>query len=227
MKDITALIIALFLGAIPGLQNDLPSAVCLTVKEEWKVSKQESGGKTLTPAQLGAFLNRVAWKHRGDGFGVNKKNFGNFCPSPAGPVACDIIQRNDVLWDIVTSAGDPGEGPTCGNGEVIDRSDPYWKNRPFVSPVNPGAEPKPEPKPEPPPCDWPDQRGEVANLRKEFASLEGHYKEAMDKIQELQQDLTTAVRERDDARRELDELKNAPEPRCRFDWGKFTCRLVR
>ena len=64
-------------------------------------------------AQIGEYLNRVAWEHRAEGWGLLKKTGGNRCPSPQGvEIACDILihaptqTHFDVLID-GTGVGDP------------------------------------------------------------------------------------------------------------------------
>jgi hypothetical protein len=59
-----------------------------------------------SPAQVGEYLNRVAWEHRAEGWGLLRKTGGTRCPAPQGvEVACDILihqptqQHFDVLID--------------------------------------------------------------------------------------------------------------------------------
>lgn len=82
----------------------------------------------MSPAQLGEYLNRVAWEHRADGWGLLRKTAGNRCPAPQGvEVACDIlihapsIRHFDVLMDaggasvpVWQDAGTCVLGPTSG-----------------------------------------------------------------------------------------------------------------
>jgi len=60
----------------------------------------------MSPAQLGEYLNRVAWEHRAEGWGLLEKGGGNRCPAPQGvDVSCDMlihapsIHHFDVLAD--------------------------------------------------------------------------------------------------------------------------------
>jgi hypothetical protein len=133
MKSIWTLAIALTLGATPIAAQDLPADVCTTLR-------QVRGSAPITSnAEIGAILNRVAWTHRADGIGLSRKTGGNHCESPAGPIACDILQlRDGTAWDVLSAAG-PGEptSPTCGGsiGTLIDPA------RPFVAAVDPGDTP--------------------------------------------------------------------------------------
>src|SRR5688572_9224361 len=46
----------------------------------------------MSHPQLAEYLNRVAWEHRGEGWGLLLKPGGNRCPAPQGvDVACDIL----------------------------------------------------------------------------------------------------------------------------------------
>jgi hypothetical protein len=60
----------------------------------------------MSPAQAGEFLNRVAWEHRFEGWGLLEKGGGHRCPAPQGvDISCDIlihapsIHHFDVLAD--------------------------------------------------------------------------------------------------------------------------------
>jgi hypothetical protein len=66
----------------------------------------------MSRPQLGDLLNRIAWEHRAEGWGLLKKTGGSNCPAPQGvPVSCDIlvhaptIQHFDILSDAENSAG--------------------------------------------------------------------------------------------------------------------------
>ncbi|OGI73540.1 hypothetical protein A3D42_02585 [Candidatus Nomurabacteria bacterium RIFCSPHIGHO2_02_FULL_41_18] len=87
-------------------------------------------GTPLTPEQMGAIVNTVAYKNRALGYGLSRKESGEFCPSPAGSVACDIIhhQPTNTLYDVLASSNDPAW-----------LSVPHHNNpaRPWVAPVAP------------------------------------------------------------------------------------------
>lgn len=60
----------------------------------------------MSPEQLGEYLNRVAWEHRSEGWGLLEKGGGHRCPAPQGvDISCDIlihepsIHHFDVLID--------------------------------------------------------------------------------------------------------------------------------
>jgi hypothetical protein len=62
----------------------------------------------MSPAQLAEYLNRVAWEHRAEGWGLLKKTAGNRCPAPQGvDVACDILVYAPTAWhfDVIGDAG--------------------------------------------------------------------------------------------------------------------------
>jgi hypothetical protein len=62
----------------------------------------------MTPAMHGELLNRVAWQHRAEGWGLLRKNFGNRCPTPQGiEIACDILVHAPTVrhFDVLVDAG--------------------------------------------------------------------------------------------------------------------------
>ena len=53
----------------------------------------------LSEAQKAELLNRVAWEHRSEGWGLLKKTGGARCPAPQGvEVACDILVYAPTAW---------------------------------------------------------------------------------------------------------------------------------
>lgn len=105
--------------AQPSLQGDVTKA-------------RAAYGAKMTPADVGRMLNAIAWQHRAEGWGVLAKGYGTNCPSPVGPIACDILvhapsgQHFDVLEDAENLAI-----PQWGNKGPIDMSR-------FLAPVDPG-----------------------------------------------------------------------------------------
>jgi hypothetical protein len=62
----------------------------------------------MSPSQLAEMLNRVAWDHRAEGWGLLRKTAGNRCPAPQGvDVACDILVYAPTAWhfDVIIDAG--------------------------------------------------------------------------------------------------------------------------
>lgn len=62
----------------------------------------------MSQAQLGEYLNKVAWEHRAEGWGLLRKTAGNRCPVPQGvEVACDILIHAPSIrhFDVITDAG--------------------------------------------------------------------------------------------------------------------------
>ncbi len=105
-------------------------------------------GATLSAPQAGELLNAVAWKLRGEGFGLLRKDGGNRCPVPnsAVTIACDwLVHRPSARGcDVLVSGPDsdpPANGPatpTWCAGEPFDVAR-------FVEPVDPGTTPPPPP----------------------------------------------------------------------------------
>ena len=53
----------------------------------------------MSEAQKAELLNRVAWEHRSEGWGLLKKTGGSRCPAPQGvDVACDILVYAPTAW---------------------------------------------------------------------------------------------------------------------------------
>src|SRR5262245_25984429 len=77
----------------------------------------------MSPAQLGDYLNRVAWEHRSEGWGLHRKTGGSRCPSPkSGDVSCDILVHNPTggVFDVLID----------GTGAGV----PYWR---YIGPCAP------------------------------------------------------------------------------------------
>lgn len=203
-------------GAQPGLP-DLPPAVCKTLTDEFSrlASRDE--------AQLGALLNRVAWAHRAEGFGLSRKDFGNHTESPAGPIAVDILHRrsDNLLWDVIVDAGSPTSRPSCGQSI----GPPPASNRPWVAPVDPGHT---EPPPPPPPTCEACER-ERAALLQDVAGKQARIVDLELEVDSLRARALGAEQERDAARAAIGPLeakiRELEARRCSFEWKSFGCRL--
>ena len=92
-----------------------------------------------TASDLGAILNRVAWAHRADGWGLSRKDFGTCVPSPVGLVAEDVLHHrpSNLHWDVLAGAG-VGQSlrpiQTDAIGPMTDL------RRPWVAPTDPGGD---------------------------------------------------------------------------------------
>lgn len=115
-----------------------------------EVTAERSRYGAVTPTDVAAILNAVAWRHRSDGWGLLEKTFGANCPTATTRIACDILvhrpsgQHFDVLRDAEGSAS-----PVWQNKGPIDLSR-------FLAPVDPGASsggPVTPPEPQPPAVD--------------------------------------------------------------------------
>jgi len=107
----------------------------------------------MAPSQLGEMLNRVAWAHRAEGFGLLRKDGGSRCPHPAGVfISCDILvstvtgNHYDVLIDQDATAEPTWRdvGP-C----VLGPSSGCEMSR-FLAPTQPSGPVTPPPPPPPP-----------------------------------------------------------------------------
>lgn len=115
-----------------------------------EVTAERSRYGAVTPTDVAAILNAVAWRHRSDGWGLLEKTFGANCPTATTRIACDILvhrpsgQHFDVLKDAEGSAS-----PVWQNKGPIDLSR-------FLAPVDPGVSsggPVTPPEPQVPPVD--------------------------------------------------------------------------
>jgi hypothetical protein len=64
-------------------------------------------------AQVGEFLNRVAWEHRAEGWGLLRKTGGTRCPAPHGggiEISCDILihQPTQLHFDVLVDGSVTG-----------------------------------------------------------------------------------------------------------------------
>lgn len=92
-----------------------------------------------TAADLGAILNRVAWTHRADGWGLSRKDFGTCVPSPVGLIAEDVLhhQPSNFHWDVLAGAGVGQPLKPIQTDAIGPMTDP---RRPWVAPVDPGGD---------------------------------------------------------------------------------------
>jgi hypothetical protein len=215
---LTVAFVALMLGLVSARvletfapqHPNLPMDVCETLTAE----RLKFGPIITSAEQYTQILNRTAWKHRGQGFGLSTKKNGNNCPSPGPetgvPIACDILhrQQDNLLFDVLAASdvGGPGNvqcGPSIG--PMTDGS------RPWARPSNPGDEPLP-PKPDPPqpPCSL--CQAELATAQSAVASLN----ETM-RVKDAE---LSAVR------KALEDEKNKPKPGCVVECSWLGRRLA-
>ena len=114
----------------------LPDAVFQTLCDE-----RAKFGAIPNAEQLGIILNNTAWAHRGQGFGLSRKDNGAKAPFPGGDppfIAHDILMLQDgTAWDCLIGAGAEAV-PSQGESFVI--TDPA---REWVAPVQPQGQPPP------------------------------------------------------------------------------------
>lgn len=79
-----------------------------------------------THEDRGTFLNKVAWTHRADGWGLLRKPGGNRCPTPQGiDISCDYLvfgptmQGFDVLGDETTPTWRVGDNFSTTPGRFL------------------------------------------------------------------------------------------------------------
>jgi len=139
-------------GSLPVLAIVLVAAVPVSAQPSLlaEVTAERARYGAVTPADVAAILNAVAWRHRSEGWGLLEKTFGANCPTGRTSIACDILvhrpsgQHFDVLRDAEGSAS-----PVWQNKGPIDVSR-------FLAPVDPGGSsggPVTPPEPQAPPVD--------------------------------------------------------------------------
>jgi len=191
----------------------LPGNVCKTLTDDFDAVKKRNGG-SVPDSELGALLNRVAWTHRGESFGLSRKTGGHNVESPVGRIASDILHRqsDNLIWDVIVDAGAPSARVNCG-GALGPMGDP---NRPWVAPVDAGGPPPPPP---PPPGD-----DEVKKLIGELRASLSENTEMIRRLWEflggLDQKLIEVQRQNHELRQELEALKARP-----IDFPDYTGRV--
>jgi hypothetical protein len=96
-------------------------------------------GATISLAEAGEILNKVAWAHRSGGWGLSRKENGSKCPSRVGNIACDVLyhQPTNTLYDVF-EAGPNDSSPRAPARPVFNRIGPNTdRSRPWVAPAQP------------------------------------------------------------------------------------------
>ena len=118
-------------------------------------------GETLTEDQIGALLNEVAWIHRSEGVGLQRKDSGTNCPQPRTGI---------LIWRGMRFAGNIGQDVlgAASIGKCIP-------TRGEVGPADPAAFVKPveplESTPEPPKPPQPDYSKDIAEIEAQILKL--------------------------------------------------------
>jgi hypothetical protein len=139
------------------------------------------------PEDAADILNAVAWKHRGDGWGLSAKPSGNnvFSEAHGKLIAYDILHHKptNTLWDVATGEWEVMQVQWAH--QPIHHNDP---NRPWLAPVEPVGEPVPVPvpTPEPTPTPAPVPPVDLTPMLEKLADIEGD-------ITALYEVLTTVV----------------------------------
>ena len=107
-------------------------------------------GPTMTDDECVALINAVAWKWRGEGWGLNAKDQGKLGTRYDGrKLAHDVLHHKPTnrMYDVLIAAG-AASSPTWGDLGINQN-----EQRPWVAPIEPraGTIPVDPPKPEPTP----------------------------------------------------------------------------
>jgi hypothetical protein len=97
----------------------------------------------MSGAQRGELLNRVAWEHRSEGWGLLRKPSGNRCPAPQGvEVACDILVYSPTPWHFDVLIDSEGAAtPTWGDVGPCDPNLNGCDMARFLAPIAPTGQP--------------------------------------------------------------------------------------
>jgi hypothetical protein len=125
----------LLLSAAPALAQPNRLATVQRVRADYPTP--------MSPAQQAELLNRVAWEHRAEGWGLLIKTGGNRCPAPQGvDVACDILVHAPTQWhyDVLVDAG-AAAGPAWGDAGPCDPNISGCSMDRFLAPIAPAGMP--------------------------------------------------------------------------------------
>jgi hypothetical protein len=125
-------------------------------------------GATMTNDECVALLNAVAWKNRGNGWGLGRKTSGNRGRRSDG-VECTVdglVHRDSTTFvDALRDAG--------GKSEPAWQVAPNPSNRPWVAPIDPGSPSEDvAPPPPPPEVDLSGIRASIQALASRVSALE-------------------------------------------------------
>lgn len=99
----------------------------------------------MSQAQKAELLNRVAWEHRADGWGLLRKDGGNRCPAPQGvDVACDILVYAPNPWhyDVLVDSDNTASPAWIDKGPCLITVSGCEMSR-FLAPIAPPGQPPP------------------------------------------------------------------------------------
>ena len=136
-------------------------------------------GTPMPPAQISDLLNRVAWDHRSDGWGLLAKPSGHNCPFARTDIACDILVHapSATHWDVLADQ-EGAARPVFNNAGPIDLSR-------FVAPIDPGGTSPPPPVPPvlpPPPAGVTDV---LTALHQASAQRSAEYADVVNRVNDL------------------------------------------
>jgi hypothetical protein len=100
----------------------------------------------MSQSDKAELLNRVAWEHRAEGWGLLRKTGGNRCPAPQGvDVACDILVHAPTAWhyDVLVDQDNSATAAWINKGPCDPAVSGCAMSR-FLAPIGPPGEPPPE-----------------------------------------------------------------------------------
>ena len=124
----------------PGPNPPPPSGGLPASLESEIIAERAKYGAALHWTEAVNILLTVSWNNRAQGWGLSGKDFGTFCPSAAGPIACDILHHgpSNTIYDVLGSGPDPVDFPfSSGTAQWDALGVQTDSSRPFVAPVQP------------------------------------------------------------------------------------------
>lgn len=171
-----------------------------------------SYGATMTDDECVALINHAAWLHRGEGYGLSRKDAGTHGTRHDGVRCChDVVMlQSGQAWDVLTGAGAESQ-PTWGSVGMITDPTRGWVAP--IAPVGTGTGPTPPPVITPPPAAGltADQvrevvRAELLRAESELAWLRGALQETTRALGEMRGLLEQADRRREELAVHADEV---------------------
>lgn len=97
-------------------------------------------GASMTPSEVAAMLNAVAWKHRDQGWGLLRKGSGNSCPLGSTFISCDILidSRGGHHFDVMIDAENTARPTWSDVGPCVLGPSSGCDMARFLAPVDPG-----------------------------------------------------------------------------------------
>jgi len=135
MKTVQTILSALVVVLVCSVEAQAQPSLLADVQAE-----RATYGASMTPAEVAAMLNAVAWKHRTEGWGLLRKGSGNSCPIAGTFVSCDILidSRGGHHFDVLIDAENSAKPTWNDVGPCVLGPSSGCEMARFFAPVDPG-----------------------------------------------------------------------------------------